>query len=104
MTSEGGSRTMRSIVLASLVTVACASGAPLATGDGGVDASGPGGPDGCAGACEATCGDGVQEGGEPCDPAIPAGMSGACPGSCDDGDACTIDSLTGAACQLACAH
>jgi hypothetical protein len=41
--------------------------------------------------CSATCGNGVLEFGEACDPA------GTCPLSCEDGDSCTSDILTGSA-------
>lgn len=50
------------------------------------------------------CGNGKIDKGETCDTAIPAGQLGACPTSCDDKLACTIDSFTGSACTLACAH
>ena len=50
--------------------------------------------------CSATCGNGVVDSGETCDP--PA----SCPTSCDDGNGCTIDSMTGssATCNVACGH
>ncbi|MBN2493806.1 MAG: hypothetical protein JXR96_04375 [Deltaproteobacteria bacterium] len=50
--------------------------------------------------CQPACGNGAVEQGETCDP--PA----SCPAGCDDGNACTVDSATGAAedCDLACAH
>ncbi len=50
--------------------------------------------------CVVSCGDGVLQGGETCDP--PA----SCPTTCDDGDACTTDTLTGSAatCDAACAN
>jgi hypothetical protein len=49
-------------------------------------------------ACPASCGNGVIDAGETCDP--PA----SCPSSCDDGDPCTLDYMTGsaAACNAAC--
>jgi hypothetical protein len=48
----------------------------------------------------ATCGNGVLDPGETCDP------PGSCPSSCSDGNACTIDSSTGSAagCNLSCTH
>ena len=48
--------------------------------------------------CAATCGNGVVEAGESCDP------PGSCPTACNDGNACTVDSLTGASanCTAAC--
>jgi hypothetical protein len=58
-------------------------------------------PAGCTHAmdsdCSATCGNGTIEPGETCD--------GNCPTSCNDGNACTTDTLTGAAasCSAACA-
>ncbi len=62
----------------------------------------------CPGGCEAvtdddcspSCGNGVVESGESCDP--PSG----CPADCNDGNACTIDQLTGSAanCSAACTH
>jgi hypothetical protein len=50
--------------------------------------------------CSATCGNGVIETGETCDPAE------TCPSSCDDNIGCTLDSLTGSAsnCSAACSH
>jgi MYXO-CTERM domain-containing protein len=47
-----------------------------------------------------SCGDGLIQGAETCDP------PSSCPSSCDDGDPCTDDSTTGAAesCTLACVH
>lgn len=52
--------------------------------------------------CEASCGNGVIEPGEMCEPSLGAG----CPTDCDDRDACTADSLSGSAdnCTAACAH
>lgn len=46
-----------------------------------------------------TCGNGVVDQGETCDP------PSTCPASCDDGNACTADTLTGSAqnCNAACA-
>lgn len=48
--------------------------------------------------CESTCGNGIQEPGETCDP------SDTCPTGCEDGTACTEDKLAGRAdqCTLAC--
>jgi len=50
--------------------------------------------------CSVTCGNGVVEGGETCDP------KSTCPTTCDDGNACTIDRMTGsrANCNVACSH
>ena len=50
--------------------------------------------------CTATCGNGVVETGETCDP------QGSCPTTCDDNDACTLDDSTGqiAMCNLLCTH
>src|SRR5262249_51897722 len=50
--------------------------------------------------CSASCGNGVIEPGETCDP------PSSCPTACDDHDACTIDGTTGSAanCNLACTH
>jgi hypothetical protein len=53
--------------------------------------------------CPVACGNGEIEPGETCDPGLPAG-SGGCPTSCDDGDPCTIDALTGIACNASCSH
>jgi hypothetical protein len=49
-------------------------------------------------ACKATCGNGVIEPGESCDP------KSSCPTSCDDGNACTSDTMVGSAdtCDLSC--
>ncbi|MCB9653367.1 MAG: putative metal-binding motif-containing protein [Deltaproteobacteria bacterium] len=49
--------------------------------------------------CPVSCGNGVLEAGETCDP------SGSCPTACDDGNACTTDILSGSAsaCDAACA-
>ncbi|HEY5921076.1 MAG TPA: CAP domain-containing protein [Kofleriaceae bacterium] len=51
------------------------------------------------GDCSASCGDGVMQTGETCDP------PSSCPTSCNDGMACTTDFLTGSAqnCNAACA-
>lgn len=50
--------------------------------------------------CSVSCGNGVVEAGETCDP------PGTCPATCNDGNACTIDVLTGNAstCNAACGH
>jgi Ca2+-binding RTX toxin-like protein len=50
--------------------------------------------------CSPTCGNGVVENGETCDPAE------SCPASCNDGNACTVDQSTGSAtnCSAACSH
>ncbi len=50
--------------------------------------------------CSPTCGNGVVEPGETCDPAS------SCPTSCNDGNACTVDQTTGsrANCNVACSH
>jgi len=52
--------------------------------------------------CPASCGNGVLDSGELCDPQIPAGQTGACAGICDDGDPCTTDAPTGGACNPTC--
>ena len=79
--------------------VACSSSAisTCAPGDGCC-------PTGCSAAndsdCSASCGNGILEGGETCDP------PGSCPTSCDDGNTCTLDQLTGSAqtCNATCSH
>ena len=50
--------------------------------------------------CSPTCGNGVKEPGETCDP------KSSCPTSCNDGKACTIDRMTGSSanCNVACTH
>ncbi len=50
--------------------------------------------------CSVSCGNGVVETGETCDP------SSTCPATCDDGNACTVDQLTGNSqnCNVACSH
>jgi hypothetical protein len=50
--------------------------------------------------CSASCGNGVVEAGETCDP------PSSCPSSCSDGDGCTLDTLTGSAdnCSASCSH
>jgi MYXO-CTERM domain-containing protein len=53
--------------------------------------------------CPASCGNGVVDAGETCDPKIPAGQPGACP-VCDDKDPCTRDTLGGSACKPTCTH
>ena len=52
--------------------------------------------------CSASCGDGVVSDDETCDP----GLEDSCPETCDDNNACTNDSLSGAAesCSLACSY
>ena len=53
--------------------------------------------------CPATCGNGVLETGETCDPGIKSG-AGVCKtaADCDDKDLCTGDTLTGTACNPKC--
>jgi alpha-N-arabinofuranosidase len=50
--------------------------------------------------CSTTCGNGVLDDRETCDP------PGSCPATCDDNDACTADQTTGSAdnCNVACSH
>ena len=50
--------------------------------------------------CSPSCGNGVVEGGETCDPAS------SCPTSCTDGNACTLDQMTGSSanCNVTCSH
>jgi MYXO-CTERM domain-containing protein len=50
--------------------------------------------------CSSTCGDGVVDAGETCDPPT------SCPSDCDDSDACTTDELTGSAanCNVDCSN
>lgn len=50
--------------------------------------------------CSRTCGNGVLDSGETCDPVD------SCPQNCSDGDVCTTDTMTGSAanCNVACAH
>jgi hypothetical protein len=68
-------------------------GAVLIVGSGGVPGIG-----GALGVGGASCGNGMIDVGETCDP--PA----TCPVSCDDGNACTVDELTGSAmtCNISC--
>jgi hypothetical protein len=54
--------------------------------------------------CSASCGNGVVEAGESCDTAIPVGKAGACPQSCDDKIACTVDTVVGSGCNVACSN
>jgi len=89
---------IRSVVTVSValgaVPAACGDYAPPAgVGDGG--AAGLGGDNTLP-----TCGNGVVNSGETCDPPR------SCPSSCDDGNACTDDQLTGSAetCDVACNH
>ena len=56
--------------------------------------------------CKPSCGNGVLDDGEKCDPAITSGP-GTCPtaADCDDGRACTIDSVTSpGTCTATCSH
>jgi hypothetical protein len=65
----------------------------LTGSDGGSDGGG------------ATCGDGVVDSGELCDPG--SGSAKPCPQSsndCDDANPCTTDALTGSGCQATCSH
>lgn len=48
-----------------------------------------------------SCGDGVLDSGERCDPGIAAG-TGSCPTTCDDADPCTVDGIEGLACDAHC--
>ena len=59
----------------------------------------------CDASCRFTCGNGVVDDGvgELCDTGI-AGGAGACPATCSDGMACTSDVATGSGCQASCAH
>ena len=50
--------------------------------------------------CSASCGNGVLDPGETCEPGVGAG----CPTSCDDGMVCTGDVLSGSGCMITCAH
>ncbi|MCA9669931.1 MAG: VWA domain-containing protein [Myxococcales bacterium] len=54
--------------------------------------------------CTPSCGNGVVDPGESCDPAIAAGKPGACDKDCDDGNPCTVDKLGGSACNPTCIH
>ncbi|EYF04122.1 hypothetical protein [Chondromyces apiculatus] len=79
-------------------------GAGGAGGSGDVGgAGGAGGSGGTGGSTPLLCGNGMLDAGELCDPAIATGEPGACPVACDDGDACTVDSLAGADCDVHCA-
>jgi MYXO-CTERM domain-containing protein len=55
--------------------------------------------------CLKSCGNGVLEQGEVCDPGIKAG-AGKCKSAadCNDGNVCSIDSLSGSACNVQCKH
>jgi sulfatase modifying factor 1 len=61
-------------------------------------------PDGCDNNndkdCSVTCGNGIKEDGETCDP------KSSCPTNCNDGNACTIDIMMGSIdnCNIACIH
>jgi hypothetical protein len=48
----------------------------------------------------ATCGNGVLDPGEKCDPT----RATPCPSDCDDNNPCTVDSLTGSGCLTECTH
>jgi len=52
--------------------------------------------------CKASCGNGVLDAGEKCDPGIAQGQPGACITTCDDKDPCTKDVLGGAKCNPVC--
>lgn len=51
-----------------------------------------------------SCGNGVLDRGELCDPAVATGLPGACPTTCDDGIACTLDTRVGFGCLTTCTH
>jgi MYXO-CTERM domain-containing protein len=53
--------------------------------------------------CSSTCGNGVIDPGEACDPGIQSGP-GSCTMSCDDQNPCTKDFLGGGACNPKCMH
>ena len=55
--------------------------------------------------CKSSCGNGVLESGEDCDPGIKSG-AGTCKtaADCDDKDSCTIDLLGGSACHVKCSN
>lgn len=78
------------------------TGGSGAAGGAGGSTTSAGGMGGAGGEAPDPCGNGVLDAGELCDPAIPAGQDGACPAACDDGDACTVDTLAGAGCAVAC--
>jgi hypothetical protein len=62
-------------------------------------------PDGGSDGDMTTCGNGVLDPGEACDPG--PGSSKPCPASandCDDHNPCTTDSIVGAGCQAMCSH
>src|SRR5688572_18015230 len=82
-------------------TGAAAEGAGGSTATGGGSAANGAGGEG--GGSAGTCGDGVLDDDEHCDTAIASG-EGMCPETCNDEDACTSDTLTGAACQAMCVH
>ena len=50
------------------------------------------------------CGDGKLDPGELCDIGISFGSPGACPTSCNDNNKCTVDSLSGSACDTLCSY
>ncbi|MBW2731940.1 MAG: hypothetical protein JRH20_06070 [Deltaproteobacteria bacterium] len=54
--------------------------------------------------CSPSCGNGTIEDGERCDTKISAGNPGACPQSCDDSVSCTVDTLVGSGCNVACSN
>lgn len=72
--------------------------------DTGRDASTRDSEQGGDGAVEDTCGDGLLQPNETCDPMLPKDSPGSCPTTCDDDEACTLDELTGSPdeCNVAC--
>ena len=80
--------------LAAAVTSCTSNGGSSRSPGGAGDSSATGGAPG------GTCGNGLIESGETCDP------STTCPTGCDDGDACTFDQRTGSAdtCNVACSN
>jgi hypothetical protein len=87
-------------VVSVMVSLGVAAAACGEYGPGTSADSGQGGANGTGGAANPTCGNGVVDTGETCDP------PGSCPASCDDGNACTMDPVTGSAatCDIACGH
>jgi len=53
--------------------------------------------------CPATCGNGVLDKGESCDPGIQSGP-GSCATDCDDNNVCTKDLFGGSGCDVKCSH
>jgi MYXO-CTERM domain-containing protein len=84
----------------SACTIQCVN-TPITAAVNGDGCCAPGATSATDSDCPTTCGNGVLDPGETCDPGITIGP-GTCLTACDDGDSCTVDSLGGSGCDVKC--